>query len=312
MADNLISSRSVIGRFYKRLQTGSGMGWAQRIGFLSPSDQESETYGWLGQAPQMRVWKGGRHAKEILESSYVLKNVHYEATIEFKLKDLRRDKSGQVQVRINDLANRTNSHWTSLASAAIAAGETTACYDGQYFFDTDHLEGKSGTQSNDIQVDISTLPSEVAGSITAPSPEQMQLAILKGIAQIMSFKDDQGEPTNEDAESFLVLVPTSLYFTALNALTMPRGTGVGEQLPQGMRVEVAIDPRLTWTDKFAVFRDDGEVKPLILQSEKPVEIKAKAEGSDFEFDNDAHQYGVDTSRAVGYGMWQHACLVTMT
>ena len=41
-------------------------------------------------------------------------------------------------------------------------------------------------------------------------------------------------------------------------------------------------------------------------------LKAKAEGSEFEFDNDAWQFGVDAWRGVGYGYWQHAVLATMT
>ena len=41
-------------------------------------------------------------------------------------------------------------------------------------------------------------------------------------------------------------------------------------------------------------------------------LKAKAEGSEYEFDNDAHQYGVDTWRNVAYGYWQEARYVTMT
>ena len=32
--------------------------------------------------------------------------------------------------------------------SVIQAGRTTVCYDGQNFFDTDHQEGKSPTQSN--------------------------------------------------------------------------------------------------------------------------------------------------------------------
>ena len=65
-----------------------------------------------------------------------------------------------------------------------------------------------------------------------------------------------------------------------------------------------------WTDKFVIFRTDGSVKPLIRQEEVAVAIKAKAEGSEYEFDNDAHQYGVDTWRNVGYGYWHRACLST--
>ena len=33
--------------------------------------------------------------------------------------------------------------------------------------------------------------------------------------------------------------------------------------------------------------------------------------SEYCFDNDAVQIGVDSWRAVGYGYWQNSCLVTM-
>ena len=59
-------------------------------------------------------------------------------------------------------------------------------------------------------------------------------------------------------------------------------------------------------------RADGDVKAFIRQEETAVQIKAKAEGSEYEFDHDAHQYGVDTWRNVGYGYWQQACQVTLT
>jgi phage major head subunit gpT-like protein len=40
-------------------------------------------------------------------------------------------------------------------------------------------------------------------------------------------------------------------------------------------------------------------------------MKARAEGSEFEFTNDAWEFGIDSWRNVGYGYWQRACLVTM-
>ena len=46
-------------------------------------------------------------------------------------------------------------------------------------------------------------------------------------------------------------------------------------------------------------------------SEEKAALKAKAEGSAFEFDNDAWQFGIDAWRGAGFGYWQRACLVTM-
>jgi phage major head subunit gpT-like protein len=218
--------------------------------------------------------------------------------------------------RIRDLANRTNSHWASLLSTLIIAAEAGLCYDGQYFFDTDHSEGSSGSQSNDLTITLSGLPASNAGSTTVPSVEEMQLSIAQCIAQIMSFKDDQGEPMNEDATGFLVMVPNQMYYqSAAQAVATPMQVAASqtvlEAIKQTNTIQVVQNPRLTWTTKFAVFRTDAEVKPFIRQEENAVQLKVKGEGSEFEFDNDAHQYGVDAWRNVGYGFWQMACLATL-
>lgn len=315
MGASTLSSRAIIGEFYRTLEQDTGAAWVPAVSSIFTSDQDGEDYKWLGQSPAMREWVGGRHAKGFLENGIRIENKHYEATLEVMVKDMRRDKTSQVMARVQELAQRTNSHWASLLSTLIINGESTVCYDGQYFFDTDHAEGSSGTQSNDISVDISALPAAVHGTTTAPSPEEMQQAIIQGVNAICGFKDNEGEPMNENAQNFVVMVPFSLLHAAQSATTMPQGTGVSEQrpnLPPGMNVQAVGNARLSaWTTKFAVFRSDGSVRALIRQQETGVMLKAKAEGSEYEFDHDAHQYGVDAWRNVGYGYWQHACLVTM-
>ena len=72
-----------------------------------------------------------------------------------------------------------------------------------------------------------------------------------------------------------------------------------------------MNPRLTWTDSFAVFRTDSPIKALIRQSETLDTVKMKDESSEYAFDNDAIQIGVDAWRNVGYGYWQRGCYVQM-
>jgi len=316
MSAQALSSRAIIGEFFKALEQDTGASWIDALSMLFTSDQDGEDYKWLGQTPVMREWIGGRNAKGFRDNGIRIDNLHFEATLEVLTKDLRRDKTGQVMVRIRELAQRTNAHWASLLSALIINGESTVAYDGQFFFDTDHSEGDSGVQSNDISIDISTLPTKVHGILANPSVEEMQLTILKGIQQIFGFKDDVGEPMNENATRFAVMGPVSLMHTIEAAVTNPliaAGASQTSMRPamDRLTIESAINPRLPWTDKIAVFRTDGSVSPFIRQQETTVQIKAKAEGSEFEFDNDAHQYGVDAWRNVGYGYWQHACLATM-
>ncbi len=311
-----LSSRAIMGMYYRRLELSLGVAWVGGISNLFNSDQESETYKFLGQTPALREWIGSRQAIGFRENGITLTNKHYEATVEVELADIRRDKTGQIRARIEDMADRAAGHWASLLSTLIANGVSTVAYDGQFFFDTDHSEGDSGTQDNDITVDISAVPAQVAGTITAPGAGEIQWSIMRGIVQILGFKDDRGEPMNENASSFLVFVPPALYIAAQTALTnlatAAMAQNVDPNFVAGISVDVAMDARSTWTDSFAVFRTDSAIKPLIRQQETEDMLKAKAEGSEFEFDNDAWQFGVDAWRDVGYGYWQHACYVTMT
>ena len=139
-----ITQRQIIGEFFMRLEQAIGASWVGAISNYFPSDQAIEEYAWLGMPPAMREWIGGRDAKGLPEYDFTIRNKHYEATLDFLLRDLRRDKTGQIMVRIAELAQRSGAHWASLLSTLILAGASTDCYDGQYFFDDDHSEGSSG------------------------------------------------------------------------------------------------------------------------------------------------------------------------
>lgn len=313
MGAKSLGSRAIIGEFYLKLEQNLGATWVPQVSMKFDSDQESETYPWLGQSPVMREWIGGRQAKGFRDNGITIANKTYESTMRVPLAWLRRDKTGQIMVRIAEQTERANAHWAKLLNQLIIDGEATACYDGQYFFDTDHSEGDSGTQDNDIAVDISTT--------TAPTAGEMETAILKAIQQIIGFKDDQGEPMNENAQKFLVMVPVPFMSAAAAALgssiiidssTSRSNTILTLSSMAGFTVALAVTPRLTWTTKFAVFRADGQLAAFIRQEEEDITVDAIAEGTEHEFKEDEHLYGIKAIRNVGYGYWQKSCLVTFT
>jgi len=316
-----LSSRAIIGRFFNRLEAGFDRSWASRLGMLFQSDQASESYKWLGMSPAMREWVDGRQAKGLRSNGITIENKEFEATLAIALKDLRRDKTGQILVRVDEMADRANAHWEKLLSNLILAGASDLCYDGQYFFDTDHSEGDSGTQTNNI-TDTEVAALNVA-TATAPTAAEMADAIMGVIGYFYQYLDDQGEPMNGEARNFLVMVPvlTTWWGSALTAVSanlLNKAAGsldnpMQSVYRQGINVEVVANPRInTWTTSFAVFRIDGAVRPFILQEEEPVTIEALAEGSDEEFKNNRHLYGVKASRNVGYGYWQHAIKATLS
>lgn len=317
MPHALLTSRAIIGEIYNRLNAPAGS-FVNRYAMKIGSSQEVENYAWLGQVPTMREWIGGRQPKGLRENTFSITNKDYEATLEILTKHIRRDQSGQIMVRIGELSRRVLSFPASLMTTLMINGETATCYDGQYFFDTDHAEGDSGQQSNDLSIDISGLPvgnNSNPSAPTAPSPEEFGACALQAVQAILGFKDDQGEPMNEGASSFEVMVPTSMWHIAATGLSLPvLANGKVNPVPNmpGISIAPVVNPRLTWTDKFAVYRTDGETKPFILQEEVPIMVDAVAEGSQLEFTDKKHWYGVQWGGAVGYGFWQHACLVTMT
>lgn len=306
----LTTSRAIIGEFYNRLSQNVGAEWVGQISMLVPSVQETENYKWLGMSPAMRQWIGGRHAKGFKGQGMSITNLEYEATLEVLTRELRRDRTGQIMTRVRELADRANAHWASLLSTLIAAGHTTTCYDTQYFFDNDHTD-PGGTyttsQVNYLSIDISGEAASVHGTVAAPSTEEMRQCILTAIAYIVGFVDDEGEPMNESANSFLIMTPLGIYPAALAACSLPVVAGGEQNILQkgGWNLTAVANARLTDADEFYVFRTDGQTKPFIRQEEVPITIEAIAEGSELEFNEHKHHYGVWASRNVGYGYWQH-------
>lgn len=302
----LLTGRAIVGEIYNRLTTGDES-WVMRYCMKILSKQGIETYGWLGMVPMMREWIGGRDPKKIREFTWSIANKDYEGTLEILVSELRRDSSGQLMIRIAEFARRALSHPAKLISQKMIDGESTVCYDGQYYFDTDHSEGSSGTWDNDL--------TSAAATGTTPTVQEMRDAILGTIQAILGFKDDQGEPMNEGARAFEVMLPITYWGVGLSAIGLPvLGGGEVNVLANldGFSIKPVANARLTWTTKFATFRTDGNTKPFILQEEVPLNVSAVAEGSQLEFTDKKHWYGVDWAGAVDYGFPQHACLHTFT
>lgn len=315
-----LSSRAIVGSFYETLEQGFDTGWPNLIGWMNDmSDQESETYNWLGMSPAMREWIGGRQAKGLRTNGLTIINKKFEATLQIAVDDIRRDKTGQIMVRVAELAERVNSHWASLLSTLIKNGDTDTngtCYDGQYFFDTDHSEGDSGTLSNAITAsDYGDLNVTTAAN---PTPEEMAKVIMKMVQHQYSFLDDQGEPLNENARRFALMVPIGMWGAAQQAVQkdfVSTGSGAIDNplKTSAFSIDAVIaNPRLDWTAELALFRVDGRVRPFILQSEQGLTTSMIAEGSEHEFENDEWLFGVKAIRNVGYGMWQHAVKATLS
>lgn len=125
---------------------GAAPQWS-KVATRVPSNTDTEEYGWLGSWPAIRKWIGDRVVNELSASTYSIKNEQFETTVGVKASAIKDDKLGIYGPMFQELGRAVAVFPDELIFALLAAGATTKCYDGQYFFDTDHPVA-GGTASN--------------------------------------------------------------------------------------------------------------------------------------------------------------------
>lgn len=118
-----------------------------RIATFVPSNNAAEDYAWLQSMPRLREWVGDRQIKALAAGRYSIRNRPFEGTVSVPRADIERDNYGIYTPLMAELGYSAATHPDELVFGLLAAANTSVCYDGQYFFDTDHPVG-NGTVSN--------------------------------------------------------------------------------------------------------------------------------------------------------------------
>lgn len=150
----MIINQAALSGIYKSFKTIFGEAFAgapsvfERIATVVPSAGREVTYAWLGAFPQLREWLGDRVIANLKASDYTIKNKDFEATVAVPRNDIEDDQIGVWRPMIDGLAVAAKQHPDYLVFSLLAAGFTTLCYDGQYFFDTDHPVGGASVSNH--------------------------------------------------------------------------------------------------------------------------------------------------------------------
>lgn len=122
------------------------------VAMVVPSSTGSNEYGWLGKFPSAREWLGDRVVQNMRSHDYTIKNKDWELTVAVDRNDIEDDNIGIYGPMFEEIGASTGAKACELVYGLLAAGFTTPCYDGQFFFDTDHPvileDGTQGTFSN--------------------------------------------------------------------------------------------------------------------------------------------------------------------
>lgn len=262
----------------------------QATAMLVPSGSTQNDYAWLSTFPRMRKWIGEKVIKSLAAFKYSVVNDDWEATVEVKRNDIDDDQLG-IYAPQAQMAGFSAKQLPDEIVADLKNGAFTAlCYDGQYFYDTDHPVG-AGVVSNRSAVALSSATAAAAAASYGAAR-----------AAVMSFKDDEGRP--------LALVPDVLEVPpALESvgiiLTTADKLGDNSPNPYKGTAKLKVNARLTSATGWMLHVTNMPVKPFIYQERKaPVFVSQTSEENDDVFNKAVYKFGAEARAAGGYAFWQ--------
>lgn len=263
----------------------------QKIAMEVKSTTAQNDYTWLNNYPAMRRWIGEKHIKSLKANKYIVVNDDFEATVEVSRNDIEDDNLGQLKPQAEGAGYSAKQWPDELVYEAVNKGAVTPCYDGQYFFDTDHdVNGVSVSNKYNLALDASSIAAAKAsyGAVRTAMKSQ---------------KDDEGRPLNVNPN--ILLVGVGLEDTA-NALMTADKLDDGKTNIYKGTAEVVVSPRLA-DDAWHLLDTTKPIKPVIFQlRKKPVMVSQTDISSDHVFKTGKFRFGVEARGEAGYGFWQLA------
>jgi len=258
-----------------------------KIAMEALSDTETEDYSWMAEVPGMKEWVDERTLEALKQFAFSIRNKDWESTISIDRNAMEDNKLNQIKPRIQDLAMAAKMHPDELVFALLAIGFSTTCFDGQYFFDTDHPLADGTTQSNKI-----TLLLDATGLSAA-------LAVGRRL------KGYTGRALNIVFDT--LCVPPELEITGRKLLFAEFNDAGATNIMKGILENLVVSPYFTDTNNWFVCCTKRPLKPIILQMRKRPDFIALDRPDDFNaFMKKQFLYGVDARYNVGFGMYQLA------
>lgn len=277
--------------------------FAPQLSVRVPSNSRSNVYGWLAAIPQMREWLGDRQVQNIAEHAFEITNKDYELTIGVDRNDIEDDNFGVYTPMLQGVGEADAKQEDYLIVSLLQNGHSALCYDGQYFFDTDHpvslFDSSLGTQQN-------------YWSSGRPLTLDNYVATR---AAMMGFLGENNKPLGVMPD--LIVVPPQLEHIA-RQITMsdlivntagatPAAGAAGMQNVMKGTARVLVIPELaaqatTWY----LLATNKTMKPFVVQERRRSEFLYLGEGSEHAQKTKKHLFGVDKRGAAGYGVWFQA------
>lgn len=130
---------------FQRALGGVAPMWS-RFATEVPSSTSKNVYAWLGQFPKLREWIGDRVIQSLRADGYEISNKPFESTVSVPRPAIEDDQWNVYGPLMEAMGSSAGYFNDEELFALLNAGFSTKCFDGQYFFDTDHPVGMPGEE----------------------------------------------------------------------------------------------------------------------------------------------------------------------
>lgn len=259
--------------------------------YATESTGKQETYVGLGANPMPREFKDTIVPQGLAERNIIIVNKDWEISLAVEDNAINDDRVGHVLQWARDGGMNFERHMDKLALQALNGGDGATyglCYDGQYFFDTDHVDPHARyttNQSNNLTL----------GTLTFDNFNTAYVAAL-------NFLDDMGEPA-DIVPDLLVVAPALKQAAAQICVNSEKaGTANRDINPFAGEMQYLVSPYLDST-AWILVASGFATKPIIFQMRQQPELEIVRKG-----ENNVSIYKFMARYNVGYGNWRLALM----
>jgi len=279
--------------------------WLDKVATVEPSGSAQNVYAWMQRVPAMREWIGPRTINALATYIQTVPNKLFEDTIAIDKITIEDDQYGMYAPHLRLLGEAAKKWPDQTMAACIQAAHSTVCYDGQYFFDTDHPVNKY--DATVLAPDGTAVQSNYLAS-TALTPDNYATARQK----MMAWVGEDGKPLGVIPD--LLVVPPQLEYTARNLLhgdfIAPQTVGGNTQVGANTNVlkgsaELLVIPELAGDAKsWYLLCTKRAVKPFIWQMRKAPVLTPRVSPTDPNvFDLHQYVFGLEGRGAASTSLW---------
>lgn len=264
----------------------------QRIAQVYNLDAKSRDLVDLGAAPMPTEAQAGGTFQDYIEKHLEVEEKSWEIVVGYSYNAESNDQTDALERKVRGAGANFQRHIDKSVFQALNTGDGTTwglCYDGQYFFDTDHAD--EGAKYATAQANLGTSTLDLDAFDTAMVAAQ-------------DFLDDQGEYYGTIPN--ILLVPPALRRTGHQLVANPSDYGTVNRVDNTYvgQLDLMVSPYLDST-AWILLDTSREIKPVILVMREQPNLQA-AWFEPLAGDGGIYYFKFYARYNVAYGDWRLA------